>query len=140
MKPLMGSCLQDMLRKVTRIQEEDSVDMRYPNFIAHKITQKHFHMEIIWPFSEFLWFWSEMFHLADENFYGNQTALWKSPFSKTPWVSIMKRLKQKRDDQTSNFLENTLEVKAQIQPGLPLLTCWTEFLYSRTNDASLSVH
>lgn len=102
MKHLIGSYLQDMLGKVTTFWEAESVDMRYPNFVTHKITQKHFQMEITWTFSEFLWFWSKKFHLADENFHGNQTALWKSPFCKTPWISIMKKFKQKTDDHTSN--------------------------------------
>lgn len=54
MRRLMSSCPRDIQGEMITAQGAESVEMRYLNRVNRKIPQKHFQMEIIWTFSEFL--------------------------------------------------------------------------------------
>lgn len=120
----MGSCLQDMLGKVTTIQEAKSVNMRYPNFITHKITQNPFQMEIIWTFSEFLWFWARCFIWQTEISMGTRWLCEKVHLVKLSKFPLWKDASKKQ----MNTLLISLKIAWRLRPRSPFFSPSTKIM------------
>lgn len=126
MRHLTSSCLRGILGEGTTIQRE-KMKRWSSQIINHKIPQKHFQIEIN---VDFFWIpailkWVVSF--GRWKFPWKPADLWKSPFSKTPYICIMRGFKQKKDDHTSKWFKKSWRWRPRLQPGLTLSTHWSSF-------------